>query len=109
MLSGVLPEAVSATSHFEQRVTNYRSTISRIWVFSKGNIYIVGFLTLGCIAPLILDWITSFHIINDPVIAHFPSFTKEVVALFSIGAGGELFNRPRSLEQSSYAIKQLIL
>jgi len=64
--------------------------LRRIWVFSKGNIYIVGFLSLGCVAPLVLDWITSFHIINDPVIAHFPSFTKEVVALFAIGAGVDI-------------------
>lgn len=61
----------------------------RIWLFSKKNYFITGFLAAGSITTLGLDVSMSVQISRVPLVSSFANFTNEVISVFSIGAGSE--------------------
>ena len=51
---------------------------------------IITTLALGCLATFALDVLTSIQIGSNLSVATFAKHTKEVIAIFVIGAGGDL-------------------
>lgn len=62
------------------------------------------FLLAGCLTTLGLDVAMSIQISSVPLVSSFGNFTPEVIAVFSIGAGGKL-SFHRFIGVSSYFYK----
>jgi hypothetical protein len=68
------------------RSLNY--LLDRIWVFSKGNIFIVGFIFAICLATLGLDIFITVKILQVPFVTEFGAEKGAIIAIFTSGAAG---------------------
>lgn len=68
-----------------------REIVNSIWIFSGKNVYITGSLIAGCVATLAVYVLVSIQISKDSLVSSWGSFGNEVIAGFSIGAGGQIF------------------
>lgn len=60
----------------------------RIWVFSRKNIFIVGFVLAVCLTTLILDIVVTVQILQTPFVTAFGERKGEIIAVFTSGAAG---------------------
>ncbi|TFK64715.1 hypothetical protein BDN72DRAFT_774259, partial [Pluteus cervinus] len=64
--------------------------LHRIWVLSNHNMLVIATLALGCLSTFVLDVLTSIQIGSNLSVTTFAKHTKEVIAMFVIGAGVDL-------------------
>ena len=98
------------------RATAYiLNALNRIWVFSNHNIFVTAILALGCFATFGLDILTSIQISSNLSVSTFAKHTKEVIALFVIGAGSEFeyalvdLTRPEHDSRSRHCVGDLCI
>ncbi|PPQ69249.1 hypothetical protein CVT26_003661 [Gymnopilus dilepis] len=64
--------------------------LGRIWVFSRKNIFIVGFVLAVCLTTLILDIVVTVQILQTPFVTAFGERKGEIIAVFTSGAAADV-------------------
>ena len=61
---------------------------SRIWVFSRKNYIVVGFILALCTTTLVLDILVTIRIITHTSVEEFGKRKNEIIVVFTTGAAG---------------------